>query len=164
MRQVDIQINDTRAALFPAVDAFDHELGPGKWTKDLLQTEKDWMISESWFNRPPTSQTPVYTFQIAPYIYVYRYQNDGADYGEALTFDYTADFTWDEIKKITEIRCSIVDNQGYSSAVANPSEANSVTVPAALQETLTKAENASSQIKAAQEKASVPRTPLQLPQ
>jgi hypothetical protein len=93
LRQVDIQINNTRDALFSAA--------PGKWVKDVVRTDNDWMVSESRRNRPPT-------FQIAPYIYVRQYENQNADYGEALEFDYTADFTWDEIKKITEIRCSVV--------------------------------------------------------
>ena len=93
LRQVDIQINNTRDALFSGA--------PGRFVTDVVRTDNNWMISESKRNRPPT-------FQIGPYIYVRQYENQGADYGEALTFDYTADFTWDEIKKITEIRCSIV--------------------------------------------------------
>ena len=93
LRQVDIQVNNTRDALFSGA--------PGKWVKDVVRTDEDWMISESRRNKP-------ITVQIAPYIYVRQYEHQSADYGEALSFDYTADFTWDEIKKIAEIRCSIV--------------------------------------------------------
>jgi hypothetical protein len=121
LRQVDVPVNNTRDALFSGAPQQNETRGhrpglgqvketrdalfsgaPSKWMKDVVRTDEDWMISKSRRNRPPT-------FEIAPYIYVS--QNDivgGADYGEALEFDYTADFTWDEIKKITEIRCSIV--------------------------------------------------------
>jgi hypothetical protein len=98
LRQVDIQVNNTRDALFSA--------GPGKWVKDVVGTDEDWMISES--RRTQAYANKPITVQIAPYIYVRQYEHQSADYGEALTFDYTADFTWDEIKRITEIRCSIV--------------------------------------------------------
>jgi hypothetical protein len=93
LRQVDVQVNNTRDALFSGA--------PGKWMKDVVRTDEDWIISKSRRARSPT-------FEIAPYIYVRQYEHQSADYGEALTFDYTADFTWDEIKRITEIRCSIV--------------------------------------------------------
>jgi len=90
VRQSDIPLNNS-AAEFLSFDA-------GQPVKTAIRSEQDWFISNCF-----RAHSSALTFQIAPYMRLH-----GSIYGDTLELVYTTELTWDEVKRVSAIRCSVV--------------------------------------------------------
>lgn len=89
LRQSDIPLNRPQAIY---MRPYDSSVFP-------VETKGEWLITNPWWQ--PSVQS---TFRIAPFV-----ELDDV-YGEALEFRYSSELTLDEVKRIAEIRCSVVSS------------------------------------------------------